>query len=284
MRELSSALRALSAAAPSPADDRLKALNNELRDKAEVGAGPWLPLESNPEIFTSFARKNGLPEQWRFSDILGVDEGLLAMVARPVAAVIFLFPCTENIYAARAAEERAERAKVAAHGGLSEVAASAYHVEQVASFGNACGTIAAVHALTNVKGIVGGFDGPLAAFRMETQDKTPAERGQVLVTSRHLKGESDEAATHESAQTECPDRDGPNLDHHYCAFVPMADSAGAVHIVELDGTKFAPVDHGAVEGGHGRFLEGVAALVQRKFMQLDPSRIDFSMMGLCPAE
>ena len=38
--------------------DRLKAINDELRG-ADADAGPWLPLESNPEVFTSFARQVG---------------------------------------------------------------------------------------------------------------------------------------------------------------------------------------------------------------------------------
>ena len=35
--------------------DRLAQINNELRDKVNVDTRtPWLPLESNPEIFTKF--------------------------------------------------------------------------------------------------------------------------------------------------------------------------------------------------------------------------------------
>ena len=34
--------------------DRLAQINNELRDKVDNVNTPWLPLESNPEIFTKF--------------------------------------------------------------------------------------------------------------------------------------------------------------------------------------------------------------------------------------
>ena len=34
--------------------DRLAQINNELRDKVDNVDTPWLPLESNPEVFTSF--------------------------------------------------------------------------------------------------------------------------------------------------------------------------------------------------------------------------------------
>ena len=118
--------------------DKLRTLNDDLRRDERAAAGPWLPLESNPEVFTAFARRVGLPEPWAWQDILGLDPELLAMTPQPVAAVILLFPCSENIYKQRAKEDRALRETRP-----SEAAASAYHLEQVASFGNACGTIAA---------------------------------------------------------------------------------------------------------------------------------------------
>ena len=205
---------------------------------------------------------------------LQVDRGLLAMIPRPVAAVILLFPCTEKIYAERAAEKR--RLQMT---GPSEACDSAFHLRQVASFGNACGTIAAVHALTNSVGCH-SLNGPLAKFRQDTADKTAAERGQALLTTRHLKQESDVAAEHASAQTACPSRDGPDLDHHYCAFVPITTSSG-VRVVELDGTKSRPVDHGP-QGQD--FLETVCQVVQERFMNVEPDRIDFSLMALCANE
>lgn len=195
----------------------------------------------------------------------------MSVTPRPVAAVILLFPCTDKIYAERAREKR----QLQAHALSSPACASAYHVEQVASFGNACGTIAAVHALTNALGL--GLSGPLSKFRDETADKTAAERGNALLTTSHLKQESDVAAEHASAQTSCPSREGPDLDHHYCAFVPIATASGT-HVVELDGTKVAPVDHGTCSAD---FLEGVGAVVQKRFMDLEPDRIDFSLMALC---
>ena len=37
----------------------------------------WVPLESNPEMLTNFAHQVGLPADWEFTDVYGVDEGLL---------------------------------------------------------------------------------------------------------------------------------------------------------------------------------------------------------------
>ena len=84
-----------------------------------------------------------------------------------------------------------------------------------------------------------------------------------------------------AAQTALPDRHGPDLDHHYCAFVPYTTSAGKVHVVELDGTKGGPVDHGPIPAS-STFLEGAGSVVQAKFMSIEPGSIEFSLMALCP--
>ena len=42
------------------------------------------------------------------------------------------------------------------------------------------------------------------------------------------------------------------------------------------------MDHGLVEegGGEGRFLEAVAEVVRRRFMDREPGSIEFSLMAL----
>ena len=54
--------------------DPLKAINDELRGRINAeSSGPWLPLESNPEVFTSFGKRVGLQDGWSFVDVLGVS-------------------------------------------------------------------------------------------------------------------------------------------------------------------------------------------------------------------
>lgn len=48
----------------------------------------WPPLESNPEIFTEYMQKLGLPSTWGFSEMYGFDEDLMGMIPQPVVAVI----------------------------------------------------------------------------------------------------------------------------------------------------------------------------------------------------
>eukprot|EP00561_Arcocellulus_cornucervis_P013453 CAMPEP_0185804928 /NCGR_PEP_ID=MMETSP1322-20130828/3544_1 /TAXON_ID=265543 /ORGANISM="Minutocellus polymorphus, Strain RCC2270" /LENGTH=263 /DNA_ID=CAMNT_0028500927 /DNA_START=121 /DNA_END=912 /DNA_ORIENTATION=+ len=253
--------------------DRLRQIHDELSANPEQHpkSSSWLPLESNPEMFTSFARRIGnLPPEWSFIDVIGFDNEALQYTPRPVAAVILLFPCTDAIYAARA-EQKKMLAQELASGNLTPAAKSVLHVEQVASFGNACGSIACVHALSNVDLSI---TGPLAQFKETTARlSTARERGNILVAS-DIQGLSDMSASDSVAQTECPDTGDTYLGHHYCAFVSVND-----HIVELDGTKVAPVDHGPMSSDSD-LLQEAARVIKNGWMQVEPDRIDFSMVAL----
>lgn len=234
------------------------------------------------EVFTTFAHSVGCPVEWAWVDVMGLDPELLAMVPQPCAAVILLFPCTDAIYTARWHEAEKIRAT-----GAGAAVTPAFHLTQVAEFGNACGTIASVHALINGAVAFGGFadtaDGaaaPLAAYRDSTADQAPVERGKALLHAPGLKATSDLSAQHVAAQTECPSRDGPDLDHHFVAFSPIIHpTTGNVHVVELDGTKDTPVDHGNIKGQ--TFLTAVAAVIREHYVAVEPDSIEFSMMALC---
>ena len=307
--------------------DRLAAINDELRGQADVyEQTPWLPLESNPEIFSNFGHQIGMPARWRFVDVLGLDPELLAMAAghdRKVAALILLFPCSHMIYSARAEEDQQlARATESGSSGSKRKAEGessaggftprddAFFLVQHAGFGNACGTIAAIHAISNARGEFGGFESgdgggggggavaPLGAFCDATAGVSPAERGRALQRARELKGISDcQAAHNPAAQTSCPARDGPDLDHHFVAFSLLrGGERGEARLVELDGTKRCAIDHGAaeelasqVEGGGGAgacniFLSAAGAVIRKRFMEVDPSNIEFSLMALCEAD
>jgi ubiquitin carboxyl-terminal hydrolase L3 len=53
----------------------------------------FIPLESDPEIFTELAHNLGLPENFALHEVISLDEpDLLALIPRPVDSLILLFP------------------------------------------------------------------------------------------------------------------------------------------------------------------------------------------------
>ena len=281
-------------------DDRLRSIHDDLQQQQQQQQqSPWLPLESNPEIFTSFCAQLGNIEGWQFVDVLGFDEESLAQIPQPVAALIFLFPCTDKIYQFRAHEKQQLLLLSSSDNSSSSSSSRAgpllsnstvIHIEQVSSFGNACGTIAAIHALLNAGFANSGSatttsSSPLAEFRDSTLHlKTARERGALLVSSNIVHSLSDAAASDTTrAQTQCPSRGDTYLGHHYCSFVPISAAGGVQMVVELDGTKVSPVDHGPIPSGLS-FLQAAVAVMQERWINLEPNRIDFSLMALVQTE
>ena len=101
---------------------------------------------------------------------------MLAFVPRPVAALILLFPVTAEYEAARVEEDK------------TILAAPAYSPPPAwftaQTVGNACGTVAALHALAAARadGAVGEFEGGsfLARVFDATAAMTPQQRAAYL--------------------------------------------------------------------------------------------------------
>ena len=71
--------------------------SNDSNKKEKIEEGRWLALESNPGPLNKFAKRMGLPDEYAFCDIWGLDDDLLAFVPQPVLAVMFLFPSSKGI-------------------------------------------------------------------------------------------------------------------------------------------------------------------------------------------
>ena len=63
----------------------------------------------------------------------------------------------------------------------------------------------------------------------------------------------------------------------------MPQGTGRVHVIELDGTKVHPVDHGEM-GDSSSFLAAVAPVIRERYMRIEPGSIEFSLMALCKDE
>lgn len=223
----------------------------------------WLPLESNPEVLNDFARKLHASPSHVFHDVFGLDAELLMMVPQPAVAVLLLFPSDEMSAAKAAQLERLRGEGYAPEPGL-------FFMRQFV--GNACGTIAAVHALCNNSFLVDPAS-DLGAF-LETNRPVDADaRGVNLARAAFISAATSESA--EGGQTAAPEI-GTDVNHHFIAFVAHNNN-----VYELDGTKPWPVNHGPV--GEGGLLASAAEVIKREFIAHVPDGM-FNVMALAVAE
>jgi ubiquitin carboxyl-terminal hydrolase L3 len=105
-----------------------------------------------------------------FQDIWGLDPDLLAMIPKPVKAVLLLFPITEQYE-----EHRRDQNKRIASQFVSD---ELVFIPQ--TIGNACGTIGLYHSLANNPTVISFGTGVFGTF-MEQLKKTPKDQIATLL-------------------------------------------------------------------------------------------------------
>jgi ubiquitin carboxyl-terminal hydrolase L3 len=108
----------------------------------------FLPLESNPAVFTQLLHALGGSKNLAFHDIYSLD--LLSHIPRPVYALILVFP-TSPAYEEQKAVFEAEREE---YNGAGEDEDVMWFRQTI---NNACGLYAILHAICNGEGL--GFIG-----------------------------------------------------------------------------------------------------------------------------
>ncbi|XP_018337918.1 PREDICTED: ubiquitin carboxyl-terminal hydrolase isozyme L3-like [Trachymyrmex septentrionalis] len=224
----------------------------------------WVPLESNPEVMTKFLHKLGVPKKWSILDVYGLESELLAIIPRPVLAIILLYPISSKIEKTK--EEQAE-----AKDSKNDAAESVYHVKQ--SISNACGTIALLHSVANNLDVIQLEDGFFKKFLEETKGLSYIERGERLEKAQDIIDTHMESA--QEGQTEAPAED-VEVYHHFVAFVHKDGS-----LYELDGRKSAPINHGSTTP---ETLLDDAARVCKEYMEHDPNEVRFTVVALAVNE
>ncbi|KAL7007440.1 ubiquitinyl hydrolase 1 [Cystobasidiomycetes sp. EMM_F5] len=220
-------------------------------------------------------------EDGTFVDVYGLDDDLLAFVPRPVYAILMLFPVTERYEETRKARD----AELKDHTDLDHL----LFFKQ--TIGNACGKLdnqqdllSRVHPLNYVylgtMGILHAVancpvpkEPGTALHRIfaDCANLTPAARSRYLETCRELE------AAHTSAASGGQSNNPGNEDlaeEHFSAFV-AAKVNGQDRLVELDGRRPKPVDHGPLEGG---LLEATVKVV-KEYIRISDS-INFSLIAL----
>ena len=229
----------------------------------------FLPLESNPDMLTAYVRALGVQEPAGFLDIWSFDAGSLDLFPRPMLAVLVLYP-SEAVDAAR--KEKVAAAALSADG----LEGLVYVRQRMDTHGNACGSIAALHAVCNNADRLALAEGsPLLQFQRENAGR-PAEQAADAMERASALHEATDAAARQG-QTAAPDAED-EVDHHFIAFVRWNG-----RLVELDGLKPGPIDHGPCE--EAELLDKAVAVIRDEMMPLANGNINFSAVGLvqdCP--
>jgi ubiquitin carboxyl-terminal hydrolase L3 len=100
----------------------------------------FIPLESNPDVFTELIHKLGVSKSLCFQDVLSLDDpDLLAFLPRPADALVLVFPTTD------AYKKRVSQISGALAGSGAEK--DVVYFKQ--TINNACGLYALLHAVCN---------------------------------------------------------------------------------------------------------------------------------------
>ncbi|KAJ1931022.1 hypothetical protein FBU59_006851 [Linderina macrospora] len=223
----------------------------------------WVPLESNPEVINAMISRLGVSPSFGFNDVWGLDDELLGMVAQPVKAVIFLFPLTDKSESTRAQ-------KVAS--ATNTVSPNVWFMRQ--TIGNACGTMAVIHALANNQADI-PIEGHLAEFFAKTKTLSPEERAELLENDEVIAGTHSEGAS--GGQTAAPDAEAA-IDLHFIAFVNVDGD-----MYELDGRHAAPINHGvSTDLLKVMYWLDAAGVIKQRIRELDGGSLEFTVLALGP--
>lgn len=230
----------------------------------------WQPLESNCEVIDKYMHEIGLDiSNFNFQDVISLEDWAQDMVGRPVLGVLF----TYEINAAQEAFRQQEETRIAQQGQV--VPNNVFYMKQFAE--NACGTIGCFHILGNLEGEYRQLIQPqsqLDRFFKKVEGKTPEQAGDIFENDDELKEK------HVAATTEGQTNVDNHLDtaNHFIAFVLKGN-----HILELDGRKNRPINHGA--STRETFLADTCRLIQQ-FMARDPESMNLNIIAYAhkPAE
>ncbi|KAF2124507.1 ubiquitin C-terminal hydrolase L3 [Dothidotthia symphoricarpi CBS 119687] len=225
----------------------------------------FIPLESNPDVFTELVHKLGLAPSVYFQDVLSLDDPeLLAFVPRPAHALILVFPTTEA-YEKRVRDE---------DGGVEE-----YEEDGVVFFrqtiNNACGLYAILNAVCNgeVKGQI-RLDSVLGNLLSTCIPLKTEECARVLEDSQDLEHAYAEVAR--KGDTEAPVNPEDEVDFHYVAFVKSDANS---HLYQLDGDRKRPIDLGLLDADADALSDKCLDVI-RRMITGERGNLNFSLMAL----
>ena len=216
----------------------------------------FVPLENNPEVLTHLLHALGTRPTLTFHDIYSLDpaSGLLDFIPRPVHALILIVPA--HVYHPARDDEDAALAPYRGSGPNEPV----LWFRQ--TIGNACGTMAALHAISNGaarRHIVPGSS--LDGLLKNAVPLAPEPRAKLLYDSQAL--EQAHVAAASLGDTAAPLAADP-CENHFIALVKADDG----NLWELNGGMNGPVCRGKLGDGEDALSERALDLGVKPFLKV----------------
>lgn len=181
----------------------------------------WPPLESDPEIFTQYFQKLGLPDDISFNEIYSMDKEMLDMIESPVYAVILCCSTKDCPEITRDSNN------------YKEDNAVPYYMKQTEALDMACGVIASVHGVgNNLDSISLSFDSGLGKYFNEAIKMNSLDKAKFLENDNDFKV-AHQIFANQGQSNLCNNADEVN--NHYICFIYHDGK-----LYELDGLKKGP--------------------------------------------
>lgn len=192
-------------------------------------------LENNPVVMNHLAKALGMDDSLSFYDVYSLTEpDLLALIPRPVYALLVIIPLTPTWHEARMSEDKDK--------GDYECAGEPV-VWFKQTIGNACGSIGLVHSLLNSEASRHVMpNSELDRIRKDALPASMLERAKVLEDSLAFEKAHEEAAQLGDTPAPTPISD-EHTGQHFVAFVKAKDG----RLWELEGARKGPLDRGALK-------------------------------------
>ncbi|RFU74466.1 ubiquitin carboxyl-terminal hydrolase, family 1 [Trichoderma arundinaceum] len=235
------------------------------------GQKTFIPLENNPEVFTSLVHDLGVSPDLGFYDVYSLDDpDLLSLVPRPVLALIFITP-TQMYYAIRKEDGTTVSPAQLTYDKSGNQEPVLWFQQTI---GHACGLMALLHSVANgeAREFVqkGSF---LDELLNQTTPLKPVERAAALYNNEELEKKHMKAARTGSSHP--PGADEENH-FHFISYVKGKDG----HLWELEGATDGPLDRGPMREGDDVLSDGALDLAVRKFLNAGDGNLNFSIVAL----
>ncbi|KAI1756031.1 ubiquitin carboxyl-terminal hydrolase, family 1 [Xylaria castorea] len=231
----------------------------------------FIPLESNPSLFTQLIHQLGVSTALSFHDIWSLDDpDLLSLVPRPVLAFIIVFP-TPSDYEDRLAKESGLTVNNTLHRESKDV------IWFKQTINNVCGLYAILHVVANGRAkdfIVPGSH--LFHLLENCASLDPADCAAVLENDVELESKYTSVAAF--GDTEAPENPEDEVDLHYACFVKSHHRS---NLFILDGDRQGPVDKGLLTGDDLLCEQGIEAV--KDFIGQHDNGGSFSLLALAPS-